>query len=229
MHIPKTLTIPHWREVLYHAIPNVVEGKLVPLVLFVGLLEVLGTTPALLGALVWSLLALGRRQFRKERTSGLLILTTIGLTARTIAAISTGSLLVYFLQPTVATGLVAIAFLVSVVAGRPLAERLVMDLCPIDDETRAHPTLRRFFTHVSIWWGFTSMVNFGITLWLLLSHSPTTFVLVKSVLGPITTTITLSVAYFWFRSMMAKSGTKVVFAEAVVRAPRFGRRSPQAL
>ena len=63
-----------------------------------------------------------------------------------------------------------------------------------------------------MWWAFTSTVNFGITLWVLLSHSPTTFVLVKSVLGPVTTSVTLAVGFLWFRSQMARSGTRVVFA-----------------
>lgn len=193
--------------------PNVVEGKIVPVVLFLGLLRFWGTTPALLGALAWSLGALLLRCIRGHQASGLLILTTLGLIARTIAAVATGSLLIYFLQPTVATALVGLAFLGSVVAGRPLAERLFMDVCPVDDETRSHPTLRRFFSHVSLWWGFTSMVNFALTLWLLLSHSPTTFVVVKSFLGPLTTTLTLGVAYLWFRSLMARSGTSLVFAE----------------
>lgn len=192
--------------------PNVIEGKIVPVVLFLGLLHSFGMTPALLGALVWSVGALARRLYRRENASGLLILTTVGLAARTIAALATGSLVIYFLQPTVATGLVGLTFVGSVVVGRPLAERLMLDVCPVDDETRAHPTLRRFFSHVSLWWGFTSAANFAITLWLLLSHSPTTFVLVKSFLGPVTTSFTLLVAYFWFRSLMARSGTEVVFA-----------------
>lgn len=202
---------------LRHAFPNVVEGKLVPVVLFLGLLHLTGTKPALIGALAWALLAMARRQLRSERASGILILTTLGLSARTVAALATGSLVVYFLQPTMATGLVGLAFVGSVLIGRPLAERLMMDLCPLDDETRSHPTLRRFFSHVSLWWGFTSAVNFSITLWLLLSHSPTTFVLVKSFLGPVTTALTLTVAYFWFRTLMARSGTQVVFAEATRR------------
>ncbi|MCP4225970.1 MAG: DUF3159 domain-containing protein [Actinomycetia bacterium] len=213
LHIPKTLIIPNWREILRHAIPNVVEGKLVPVVLFIGLLHLTDTTLALIGALAFSVLALVRRHLRKQASSGLLILTTLGLTTRTVAALATGSLVIYFIQPTVATGLVGAAFVGSVLIGRPLAERLVMDLCPIDDEARSHPTLRRFFSHASLWWGFTSAINFSLTLWLLLTHSPTTFLLVKSVLGPLTTSITLSVAYFWFRSLMARSGTRVLFAE----------------
>jgi hypothetical protein len=156
--------------------------------------------------------------------SGLLILTTVGLAARTVAALATGSLVVYFIQPTVATALVALAFLGSVVIGRPLVERLIVDLCPLDEATRAHPTLRRFFAHASLWWAFTSGINFAVTLWLLLSHSPTTFVLVKAVLGPITTTLTLAVAALWLRAQLSRSGIPVVFAPARVPGPgRDGR------
>ena len=186
-----------------------------PVVVFIVLLQLAGTTSALIGALAWSILAMGRRQLRDERASGILILTTLGLSARTVGALATGSLFVYFIQPTVATALVGLAFVGSVAIGRPLAERLMLDLCPMDDATRSHPTLRRFFSHASLWWGFTSTINFAITLWLLLSHSPTTFVLVKSFLGPLTTALTLSVAYFWFRTLMERSGTQVVFAKAV--------------
>ena len=77
------------------------------------------------------------------------------------------------------------------------------------------------FRDVSLWWAFTSMINFSITLWLLLSQSATTFVVVKSFLGPVTTSITLFVAFFWFRAMMARSGTEVVFA------PRHHELQPQ--
>lgn len=189
-----------------------VEGKIIPVLLFVGLLELAGTTPALLGALGFSLAALGRRVVQGRQASGLLILTTVGLVARTVAAIATGSLLVYFLQPTVSTALVAIAFLVSVLVGRPLTQRLLHDICPVTDETSNHADLRRFLTHLSLWWAFTSAVNFTITLWLLLNESPTTFVLVKSVLGPVTTTVTLGIGFLWFRLLMARAGTRVVFA-----------------
>ena len=212
LHLPSSLTLPHWRSVLRHAIPNVLEGKLIPAVVFIGLLEFLGTRSAVIGALAFALVAMVGRVVRKKTIPGLLWLTTLGLLARTIAALATGSIVIYFLQPTVATALVGTAFLVSVFVRRPLVERIMLDFCPLDDETRTHPQLQRFFRHVSLWWAFTSMVNFGITLWLLLSHSPTTFVLVKSFLGPATSTVTLGVAFVWFKAMMARSGTTVVFA-----------------
>ncbi len=209
-HTP--LQLPGWRAVARHALPNVLEGKIIPLVVFLGLLKAVGTRSALVGALAWSIAALVRRHRKQRQTSGILVLTTVGLAARTVAALLTGSLVVYFIQPTVATGLIAAAFLGSVLVGRPLVERLFVDLCPLDAATRDHPQLRRFYNQASLWWAFTSTVNFAVTVWLLLNHSPTTFLVVKSFLGPLTTVVTLSVAYWWLRSSLARSGTAVVLA-----------------
>jgi len=224
MELPELLILPHWRSMLRHAVPNVVEGKLLPAALFLLLLQVWGTRPAVIGALSFALAAMVVRAIRSQTISGLLWLTTVGLLARTIAALATGSVVIYFLQPTIATALVGLAFLVSVPLGRPLVEKITLDFFPLDDETRAHPQLQRFFRHVSLWWAATSMVNFSITLWMLLSASPTTFVLVKSFLGPVTTTVTLGVATLWFRSMMATNGIQVVFAaHCSNRSPNFTR------
>ena len=219
MLLPNLLTVPHWRSVLRHAIPNVLEGKLIPAVIFLALLQASGTRPAVVGALSFALIAMFVRVVRKKTIPGLLWLTTLGLVARTAAALATGSVVIYFIQPTVATALVGFAFFFSVLIRRPLVERLMLDFCPLDEDTRAHPMLQRFFRHVSLWWAFTSMVNFSITLWLLLSHSPTTFVLVKSFLGPVTTTVTLGVAFIWFRALMSRTGTTVVFADRHSNVP----------
>lgn len=209
--MPDTIVIPNVRGMVRHALPNVLEGKVIPVLLFVVCLQWAGATPALLIALAWSLFSVARRLFQNKSLPGLLILTTLALVAKTAAAIATGSLFIYFLQPTAATALVGLAFLVSVPLGRPLAERLAHDVCPFDDATRSHPALRLFFARLSLWWALTSMINFSITLWLLLTQSPTTFILVKSVLGPSTTTVTMLVAAVWFRAHMARAGTRVVY------------------
>jgi hypothetical protein len=200
---------------LRHALPNIIEGKLLPAAVFIMLLQVFGTGFAVLGALAWTLSAMSLRVVRKRPIPMLLWLTTVALTVRTAAALATGSVVIYFLQPTVTTWVVGAAFIASVPLRRPLAERIALDFCPLDPDARAHPLMRRFFNDVSLWWGFTSMVNFAITLWLLLSHSPTTFVLVKSFLGPVTSTVTLGVAFLWLRGLMRRSGTEVVFAPHV--------------
>lgn len=207
------VVIPSIRSVLRHALPNVIEGKLVPLVLFVAFLELVGTVWALVVALVWSLGAIAFRAATGRRVSGLIVLSAAALTARTIAALATGSMLVYFLQPTISTVFVGMAFLVSVPLGTPLARKLACDVLPFDDDTTSHPLVQQFFVRLSLFWAFTSLVNASITIWLLLTQSTTTFVLVKSVLGPATGAVTIGtmVGWFWFR--LSRSGTRIVWAK----------------
>lgn len=214
------VVIPSIRSVLRHALPNVIEGKLIPLVLFVGFLELIGTMWALVVALVWSLAAIGFRVATRRRVSGLIILSAAALAARTIAALATGSMVVYFLQPTISTVFVAVAFLVSVPLGTPLARKLAYDVLPFDDDTKAHPLVEQFFVRLSLFWAFTSFVNASITIWLLLTQSTTTFVLVKSVLGPATGAVTIGamVGWFWFR--LNRSGTRIVWAKPATGGDR---------
>ena len=109
LHVPPValpIVLPRVRDVVRHATPNLVEAKLVPLVLFVGFLEVIGTLAALLVALAWTLGALACRWGTGRRVPGLVVLSAVALVARTVAAVATGSMLVYFLQPTVSTVLV---------------------------------------------------------------------------------------------------------------------------
>ncbi len=217
MHSP--IVIPNIRNVVRHALPNVVEGKIIPLVLFIGFLEIVGTLWALLVALGWSLAAVAYRTATGRRVPGLIVLSTVALSARTIAAIATGSMVVYFLQPTITTVLVGIAFFVSVPLGSPLAQKLAYDVFPFDEGTKAHPQVRQFFVRLSMIWAMTSLVNASITVWLLLTQSTTTFVLVKSVLGPITGLVTISTAFIWFRFTIARTGTQLVFLRGDHRSP----------
>lgn len=201
-----------------HALPNLIEGKLVPVALFVGFLELLGHVPALLIALAWSLGSLGVRRLSGREVSGLIVLSAVALAARTIAAVATGSMVVYFLQPTITTVFVGVAFLVSVPMGKPLAQKLAFDLLPFDDATKEHPLVRRFFVRLSVCWACTSMINAAITLWLLLSASTTTFVLVKSVLGPATAFVTIGTMLVWLRFAVRRTGTPVIWTRRPARA-----------
>lgn len=215
LHVPPValpIVLPRVRDIVRHATPNLVEAKLVPLVLFVGFLEVIGTVAALLVALAWTLGALACRWGTGRRVPGLVLLSAVALVARTLAAVATGSMLVYFLQPTISTVLVGLAFLVSIPLGSPLAQRLAHDVFPLDPGTRDHPLVREFFLRLTMLWAATSLLNATITVWLLLSQSATTFVLAKSVLGPLTTTITLVLGFAWFRSRARSTGAEVVWA-----------------
>lgn len=211
----KPLVIPGPWAILRHAWPKILEGKVIPVVLFIGFLDLLGTTGALLSALGWSVSVIIYRMRKGMEVPGLVIFTTIGLTAKTILALATGSLVVYFLQPTITTALVGFAFLASVPMKRPLAEKLAKDFCPFDAETAEHPMLQLFFMRLTLLWAFTSLVNAGFTVWLLLTQDVTTFVLVKSFTGPAFTAVTLGIAGLWFRRRMASEGMSLTFGKSM--------------
>jgi hypothetical protein len=215
-----TITIPNLRDVVRHALPNVIEGKIIPLLLFIGFLEFAGTMWALLIALTWSIATITYRKATNRRVPGLIVLSAVALTARTIAAVATGSMVIYFLQPTVSTVLVGFAFMLSVPLGNPLAQKLAYDVFPFDDATKSHPLVRQFFVRLSTIWAITSMVNASITVWLLLTQSVTTFVLVKSVLGPMTAVVTIGAGWIWFRLTLNRTGTSLAWSPSTRHAPQ---------
>jgi predicted Kef-type K+ transport protein len=212
--VNEVLVVPNLRAMGPRALRNLIEGKLIPLLVFLGFLSLVGTTGAVLAALGWSLACIGVRVASGRRVPGLVILTAAGLGARTIAAIASGSMVVYFLQPTVSTALVGAVFLCSVFVDRPLAEKLAHDFCPFDDATARHPVLRQFFTRLSLLWSVTSMINAALTLWLLLTQPVTTFVVVKSFLGPSFTALTIGASIVWFRFTTRRTGVRIVFASS---------------
>jgi hypothetical protein len=216
--VNEVLVIPNLRSVARRAGHNLVEGKLIPLVVFLSFLGFAGSKGAVVAAFVWSIACITFRLSTGRRVPGLVVLTAVGLAARTIAALATGSMVVYFLQPTVSTALVGAAFLVSVGVGRPLAEKLAHDFCPFDEATAQHPHLRQFFVRLSLLWSVTSLLNAGLTLWLLLTQPVTTFVVVKSFLGPGFTTVTVLLAIGWFRFTSRSKGLRVVFESSAPRA-----------
>jgi intracellular septation protein A len=207
-----TIVIPRLRDIARHALPNIVEARLVPLVLFIAFLEIAGTLWALLMALGWTLACLVYRVGTRRRVSGLIVVSAVALTARTTAALITGSMVVYFIQPTISTVLIGTAFLLSTFAGRPLAARLADDIVPLDDATKAHPLVRQFFLRLSLLWSLTSLVNALITLWLLFSQSTTTFMVVKSAMGPGFGLVMITASLMWFRYAAVRQQVRVEWA-----------------
>src|SRR5437763_2511540 len=141
--MPARVEIPRLREMARHALPHLIEATFIPLVLFYAFLWTAGVWGALVAALVWSYAALIRRAVTGKRIPGILVLGTIGITARTIAAFASGSTFIYFLQPSLTTVGIAGAFLLSVPAGRPLAERLAHDFVPLDPEVMHLPAVKK--------------------------------------------------------------------------------------
>lgn len=214
MGVHDVFILPGVRAVLRRAVPNLVEAKLVPLVLFLGCYHTWGVASALVSALAWSTAVLARSILCGRRVSGLVVMGLVGLLAKTAVALLSGSLALYFLQPTLTTALIGLAFVVSVAVDRPLAERLVHDLWPLEAHWTAHVELRRFFRRLSVCWAITSMANAGITLWLLATQPLPTFLMVKSVLGPLSALGAIAPAVVLLVRALRRRGVRIVWASS---------------
>lgn len=153
----------------------------IPAVLFYTTFALAGVWTAIMVALGWSYGAIAFRAVTGRRTSGLLMLTALLITARTVLALVTDSTFVYFLQPIVSDGVVASLFLLSLVSARPMVARLAGDFYPMDHELAMRPRVRRLFRHLTVLWALLGLGKATLTLWLLTSQSLATFVLVKSI------------------------------------------------
>lgn len=207
------LILPPPTRALRHALPVVVEGVIGPLVLFYLLLVLSGFRGALIAALSWSYLALGRRLLKGERISMLLLFGTILITLRTTIAFLTGSAFVYFAQPTVGTVVISLALLVSAWVGRPFTQRFAHDFCPMDPAIMRRPLVRRFFIRISVLWATVLMLNAGIVFWLLISSSLRSFVLERSAVTYGLTAIAIFFSISGFLAMMRHDGITVEWAK----------------
>jgi len=209
--ISDSLSIPHPRILARHALPQLLESTLIPLVVFYAVLWTMGVWGALIGALVWSYAALVRRLITGREVPGMLILGVLGLTVRTAISVATGSVFVYFLQPTIGLVVLSAAFLLSLMSGVPLAQRLAADFIPMSPDMIRRPAVRGFFLRVSLLWGIVFLGNAGATFWLLLSQPVATFVIVKTVVSLVMIGASIFASWILFRRVMSNHGIQVEF------------------
>lgn len=209
---PVSLEIPRLRSLARHALPHIFEATLAPLALFYLAMWAFGIWGALATALAWSYGAIGWRLARGKRVPGILLLGALGLTARTLLALASGSVFIYFLQPSLGTVAVAGTFLLSVPVGRPLAERLAADFCPLPEHFMAHPRVRTFFGRISVLWGFVFLTNAATTIWLLMSQSLGVYLLAKTAVSAGLTASAVAFSTWWFVRSMRANGIAVTRA-----------------
>ncbi|HLN16288.1 MAG TPA: VC0807 family protein [Acidimicrobiales bacterium] len=210
--------VPSFKALARHSLPGLVESSIGPGVIFYVVLVTAGFKGALVGALVWAYLAVGRRLLRRERPSGLLVLSLVLLTARSIVSFATGSAVVYFIQPSVSTFLVAVLFLVTALSRRPLIERLALDFCPLDPDLMARPFIKRFFVKISLLWAIVLLTNAGFVLWLLFSTSLHAFVLERTIVSTALTVGGVALSISLFLRVMRGHGVTVRFGGSPVPA-----------
>ena len=199
-----SVELPRLTTMARHALPKVVEGTLIPLALFYLMLWAAGTWGAIMAALGWCYAAVGYRLVTRRRLPGLLVIGALGITARTAVALASGSVFVYFLQPTLTTVAVAAVFLLSVPAGRPLAARLAADFFPLPPEVVGGVAVRRVFARITLLWALVNLVNAGATLALLLTQPVWIYVAAKAGVSGFMVLVGVAVSTVWFRRALGR-------------------------
>lgn len=176
---------PHLRAIMRRLAVNLLFASVVPGVLFYLCFITGNVWLALAVALGWCYAAMAWRMCTKRRSSGLLWLTVIGLTARTLLAVGTGSTFLYFLQPAFGDALTALVFLVSLATATPVVARVAADFYPMTSEVSQRPRIRQLFWNLTLLWAGICLVRAGVTVWLLQALSLSTFVTVRTMLNPV--------------------------------------------
>jgi hypothetical protein len=172
--------LPRVTALLMHALPRFIEGVIAPVAVFYAALVLLGLNGALVAAVAWVYGGIVYRYLRGHPVSGMLMLAAVGVTVRAGLAAATHSAVVYFLQPTLGTLAVSIAFLASVPLRRPLAMKLAKDMAPIPDAFYKHERVHRFFLRISLLWSGVLLTNAAVSLWMLFNESISMYLWIRT-------------------------------------------------
>jgi len=164
-------------------LPQIIEATVAPAVLFYVFLELFGLGAAFVVALVWSFGAIGRRLATRCPVTPLLVLASVGLTIRTVAAVASHSSFVYFIQPVMGTAVMGLVFLGSVVVGRPLIARMAHGFCPLTHDVLQRPGVVSLFQRLTILWAGVNFVTAATNFAMLQSMSVSSFVAAKTLSG----------------------------------------------
>ncbi len=181
LHASETAPRPDLSEILRRVGQSLLVACMIPIAVFYAFFATTGVTAAMFAALGWAYGAIAFRALTRRRTSGLLILTAVVLTGRTVISLVAGSTFLYFLQPVISDAVVGTTFLLSLASARPMVARLAGDFYPMDQEISLRPRIRRLFRNLTVMWATLCIGKAMFVLWLLHSQSLETFVLVQGV------------------------------------------------
>jgi hypothetical protein len=203
------IVIPGLRSLTRRALPTLIEGMLVPaLVLSLGT-RLAGIWVGLSVALAWAFLSVGRRMVTGRRVSGVLILAALTLSARTALAGLTGNTDLYFIQPALGDAVLGIAFLVSLLTGGSLIERLAGDVVPVEDMIE-RPCVRAMLDRITVLWGLVLLGHAALGVWMLLSQDVETYVVTRPVAAFAVKGIAVVVSALWFRAAVRRRGVPLI-------------------
>jgi hypothetical protein len=195
---PMVVALPGLVPLARQAIPRLLEAVIIPLALFYATLAAFGLNGALAAVLAWAYGNLAWRRLRGHPLSASMILATVTITVRVALAAWSGSAIVYFLQPEMGTICISMVFVASVRLRRPLVGKLIDEYVRLPRAVMAHARIRHCFVQLTMLWALVLLVNATLSIWLLLSVTLGTYLLVRPIAVAVISVLafTCSVALF---------------------------------
>jgi len=200
---------------LRQAARHLFETVLAPLGLFWLMLTLTNLTGGLVAALSWALGVLLCRVVTRSPIPAVLWLTTGLLVIRTAIGYATGSVFLYFLQPTLQNFVIAFVLLATVGLRRPLIARLADDFCAFPVALTSNVRVQRFFRRVSLLWALVFLTNGAATLWVLARATLGNFLMVTTAGSFSLVAAAAAVSLLWFRRELRGEGIRLRFGPVV--------------
>ncbi len=178
--VPPAVVMPRMSAILRHAAPRVLEAMIMPVATFYLGMIVAGIPGGLTAAVAWVYGGAAWRLWRRTEVPGSVLLAAVMITVRVVLAVAFDDPRWFFLIPTMGVFCASAAFLCTVGARRPMAQRVTVDLVPMPEQVELHPLMRRFFVRQSLAWGCAQLANGAFTLWMLLHEALATFLVVRT-------------------------------------------------
>ena len=216
---PVTVDLPCWRSLARQGGRALLENTLAPLVVFYVALVTLGHTWAFVSALALCYLTVAVRLVLRKGVPAMLLLGVVLMTARAAIALATGSIFLYFLQPSLGNFAIGALFLTTVALGRPLVARLAREFCGIPDEVVTHHRLRTFFRQVSLIWAGVFCVNGAVAIWMLVSVPIGQYIVFSTSSSTGVILLGIGTSLWLFRRSMRRAGMQIRFGERLLGGP----------
>ena len=204
-----TVDLPCWRVVLKQGARHLLENTLAPLAVFYAALMTLGLTWAFISALAVCYGTLAVRLVRRQPVPAMLLLGAVLITARGVIGLATGSVFLYFLQPSLGNFAMGALFLGTVAVGRPLVARLAGEFCGFPDEVVKHHRLRTFFRQVSLIWAVVFCLNGAVAIWMLVSVPVGQYLVLSTGSSTVVILLGIGLSLWLFRRSMHRAGMQI--------------------
>jgi intracellular septation protein A len=172
------VTGPSLRTLLFGSGPRFMRDAFGATVIFYVGWKLHGLLLGVVAATVWTIAVYVWE--RKHERPGLA--ARIGLAIALVqaaAALASQSAIGYFAPPVIINAVYGLAFLGSVLIGRPLAAVFAAETYPLPAEIRALPKVQRTFAHISLAWGGYLLFRSVFRLFVLLHYSVDVYVAVN--------------------------------------------------